>query len=102
MSRMVLITPRVAVQLAGSPRLPELPAARLSGPDSVAGCGEKTPYIPPSPPSEEAGAGGAGAKGGEDSLSVLEVMAVYGGQWGWLGETGLLLAKWAEREAQDC
>lgn len=43
MSRMVLITPRVALQLAGSPRLPELPAARLSGPDSVAGCGEKTP-----------------------------------------------------------
>ena len=33
---------------------------------------------------------------------MLEVMAVYGGQWGWLGETGLLLAKWAEREAQDC
>lgn len=62
MSRMVLITPRVAVQLAGSPRLPELPAARLSGPDSVAGCGEKTPYISPSPPSEEAGAGGAGQR----------------------------------------
>lgn len=33
---------------------------------------------------------------------MLEEMAVYWGQWGWLRETGLLPAKWAGREAQDC
>lgn len=51
MNRTVLITLRVVPLLAGSPRLPELPAALLSGPDSVAGYGGKTHYILPSPPS---------------------------------------------------